>query len=256
MSGFTVNFTDTSTDDGTIVSRSWNFGDGSVSTAVNPSHTYASGGSYNVRLIVTDNDGKSSLIDKNVTIFRRDQSKGIMYIYCIIYGCNSSGLTTNRPTVLRAPSRTPSVSSGAGSSSKSVNNNVGSPSSGTAVATSQVPSQVPVTSGNSSQSFKVASAPRALAAPSNLTVSVLTSGKSKTKTATLNWTDNSSNELEFVIERCEQKGNNKSCNFVELDKVPANTTTYQDVVVNGNYKYRVKARNRFDDSANSKEVKI
>jgi PKD repeat protein len=40
--GLTASFTDASTDsDGSIASRSWNFGDGSSSTSTNPSHTYA-----------------------------------------------------------------------------------------------------------------------------------------------------------------------------------------------------------------------
>src|SRR5207247_5991696 len=52
----TCNFTDTSFDsDGTIASRSWTFGDGGTSTAANPSHTYATGGTYTVTLTVTDN---------------------------------------------------------------------------------------------------------------------------------------------------------------------------------------------------------
>ncbi|MGH8077649.1 MAG: M20/M25/M40 family metallo-hydrolase, partial [Lysobacter sp.] len=42
VSGLTVAFTDTSTDsDGSIASRSWNFGDSTTSTATNPSKTYA-----------------------------------------------------------------------------------------------------------------------------------------------------------------------------------------------------------------------
>lgn len=43
--------------DGTIVSYSWTFGDGATSNQANPSHTYATAGTYNVSLIVTDNDG-------------------------------------------------------------------------------------------------------------------------------------------------------------------------------------------------------
>jgi len=45
--------------DGTIVSYLWNFGDGGTSTAANPSHTYATGGTYNVTLQVTDDGGAS-----------------------------------------------------------------------------------------------------------------------------------------------------------------------------------------------------
>ena len=68
-SGLTANFTDSSTDsDGTIASRSWNFGDGTTSTATNPSHTYAAAGTYNVTLTVTDNGGAVSAVTKPVTV--------------------------------------------------------------------------------------------------------------------------------------------------------------------------------------------
>jgi PKD repeat protein len=68
-SGLTANFTDGSTDsDGTIASRSWNFGDGTTSTATNPSKTYAAAGTYNVQLTVTDNAGATNSITKQVTV--------------------------------------------------------------------------------------------------------------------------------------------------------------------------------------------
>jgi len=68
-SGLTANFTNTSTDsDGTIASRSWNFGDGSTSTLASPSRTYAAAGTYTVALTVTDNLGASHSVSKSVTV--------------------------------------------------------------------------------------------------------------------------------------------------------------------------------------------
>lgn len=56
----TVNFTDASTTPlGTILSWAWNFGDGNTSTLQNPTHTYATAGTYAVSLTVT-NSGETS----------------------------------------------------------------------------------------------------------------------------------------------------------------------------------------------------
>ncbi len=68
-SGLTASFTDTSTDsDGTIASRSWNFGDGGTSTLANPSRTYAASGTYTVALTVTDNASATNTLSKSVTV--------------------------------------------------------------------------------------------------------------------------------------------------------------------------------------------
>ena len=66
--GLTANFTDTSTDDGTIVSWSWDFGDGNTSTVQNPTHTYVAAGSYSVSLTVTDDQSATGQVAQNVTV--------------------------------------------------------------------------------------------------------------------------------------------------------------------------------------------
>jgi len=74
-SGLTCSFTSTSSDpDGSIASYSWTFGDGGTSTAQNPSHSYAAGGSYPVTLTVTDNQGATSApTSKTVTVTAPNQ---------------------------------------------------------------------------------------------------------------------------------------------------------------------------------------
>lgn len=53
-----VSFTGSnSTDDGSISSYAWDFGDGNSSTSADPSHTYTTTDSFSVSLIVTDNEG-------------------------------------------------------------------------------------------------------------------------------------------------------------------------------------------------------
>lgn len=54
--------------DGSIVSYAWNFGDGDTSSAANPSHTYASAGSYTATLVVSDNGGLSSAASVVITV--------------------------------------------------------------------------------------------------------------------------------------------------------------------------------------------
>jgi PKD repeat protein len=89
--GLTANFTDSSTDsDGTIASRAWNFGDGGTSTATNPSHTYASAGTYSVSLTVTDNGGATNTKTTSVPVSSPTNTPPVAN-----FSFTTSGLTAN-----------------------------------------------------------------------------------------------------------------------------------------------------------------
>jgi PKD repeat protein len=67
--GLAVTFSDASTDtDGTIVSWLWDFGDSTTSSSQNPVKVYLGGGSYTVRLTVTDDDGATHFVEKVVDV--------------------------------------------------------------------------------------------------------------------------------------------------------------------------------------------
>ncbi len=62
-------FTDSSSDsDGTVVSWSWDFGGDGTSTVQDPSHTFSADGTYNVSLLVTDNEGATDSVTQAVTV--------------------------------------------------------------------------------------------------------------------------------------------------------------------------------------------
>lgn len=54
--------------DGTIVSYEWDYGDGEFGSGVNPVHEYATGGTYEVTLTVTDDDGATARVTQDVTV--------------------------------------------------------------------------------------------------------------------------------------------------------------------------------------------
>ncbi len=61
----TVNFTDSTTSNGTINGYQWDFGDGGTSTLKNPSHKYTGTGLYTVRLIVSTTNSCADTLIKN-----------------------------------------------------------------------------------------------------------------------------------------------------------------------------------------------
>ena len=84
LSGVVVNFTNTSTGSGTLT-YSWNFGEGAPSTAMNPTHTYNTQGTFNVSLTATNSAGSTTAVKTGY----------------VVVGCqvpNFAGVNTNNAT--------------------------------------------------------------------------------------------------------------------------------------------------------------
>jgi PKD repeat protein len=57
--------------DGTIVSYTWNFGDGTIASGITVTHSYVDDGTYTVTLNVTDNDGATTSLTATKTVLNR-----------------------------------------------------------------------------------------------------------------------------------------------------------------------------------------
>jgi len=99
---------------------------------------------------------------------------------------------------------------------------------------------------NASVGITVTTNPNVINAPSNL------SGKGTKGTATLSWTDNSTNETGFYIERAPSG----SSTFTRIGNVAADVKTFQDHLSRGNYVYRVQAFNATTASAYSNTATV
>jgi PKD repeat protein len=133
---------------------------------------------------------------------------------------------------------------------------------GTALSTSPAPSHVYQNAGTftavlavtdnrgatatAQVTITVSPSPNVVNAPSNLT------GTANKGSAKLNWSDNSSNETGFYIERAPSG----STAFVRVGTVGANVKTFTDVVSRGNYIYRVQAFNGTTVSTYSNSVTV
>lgn len=72
-----VQFKDLSTDsDGSISVWNWDFGDGNTSSSTNPLHVYTNPGNYIVGLLVTDNDGETSTVSREITVDYEEPAPG------------------------------------------------------------------------------------------------------------------------------------------------------------------------------------
>lgn len=64
---FNINFTSNGTGPGTL-SYLWNFGDGSTSTQINPSHSYTTTGNYAITYVISSTNGCSDTLRKDTTL--------------------------------------------------------------------------------------------------------------------------------------------------------------------------------------------
>ena len=99
---------------------------------------------------------------------------------------------------------------------------------------------------HSAESLTITATALTVAAPSGLTATA-----SRT-TVTLRWTDNSSNEGGFYVERAP-KG---STAFARVGQTGANATTFSQTVARGQYVYRVQAFNGTTVSAYSNQASV
>jgi PKD repeat protein len=71
--GTAVTFNTTASDpDGSVVSYSWDFGDGTTSNVASPSHAYTRAGSYTARVTVRDNGGATAGTQVTITVTPSD----------------------------------------------------------------------------------------------------------------------------------------------------------------------------------------
>ena len=266
---------------GQIVSHAWDFGDGNTGTGDTVKHTYDSG-TYTTTLTVTDDEGMTDsatiiiTVDPDtstppvnnqapVSIASSDWTLG--GIAPLVVGFDGSSSYDDDGTIVSYFWDFGDSNTATGGTVEHTYN------SGTYTATLTVTDNDGATSMDSI-SITVDPEPSTPppvyaepAAPTNLTVTLMKTGKGKTKVitgATLNWTDNSDNETGFVVERClEQttgKGKNRVtiCDFSGYEITGANDTSNFSLSIptDSSYRYRVKAENEYGFSIYTNEVPI
>lgn len=247
-SAVTFSAANSSDADGQVVAYQWNLGDGTTSNAAEFSHTYATAGSYQVSLTVTDNDGLTNAattvvqVTNDIPVATIDTMPTVYNIGDTVYfsataSFDNDGIITayewNFGNGQRATGETVSYAYPAGGNftvTLTVTDNAGSLNS---------------TSVNISIED-----PMALSAPTALSAAV--SGTD----VTLSWETSTASEDYFVIERAVKKRGKLS--FVQVGTASAGSTEYLDMVpATGTYWYQVTAVNAlYTATSNSIQVAV
>jgi PKD repeat protein len=256
--------------DGTITLYSWNFGDGANATGTSVAHNYEAG-SYTARLTVTDDQGATDMATVMIVVdgvpppanlapiaqVSADQTTGVAPLSVNFDGSASSD--SDGTITLYSWN----FGDGANATGTSVTHNydVGSYTAMLTVTDDQGATGEATVAITVDSDTGTATAP---AAPTNLTLALVKTGKGKNKVitgATINWTDNSDNEENFIIEQCLEtitgKGKRRvtTCDFVNYTATGIGITSYS-IPTDSGYRYRVRAINAAGESAPTNEVSI
>ncbi|WP_070962575.1 S8 family serine peptidase [Vibrio sonorensis] len=233
--------------DGTVISYLWDFGDGTTSNEKIVSHEYATAGSFQVSLTVTDNDG---LTDSDTTSVQVTNELPV----AVITGLASSYDVTES---IFFDGRASSDAEGNiinydwdfgnGDSDSGATTNYSYPSGGDFTVTLTVTDEAGAS--NSTSSNVTIIDPNVFNAPSNLTA--LVDGFD----VNLTWRDNSNVEVGFVVERgIKFRGR---IVYTELPLVGVDVTSFTDTVSDtGSYRYRVSAENAAGDRVTSETITV
>jgi PKD repeat protein len=220
--------------DGTVSSYEWSFGDGSIASGVTSSHTYSSAGTYTATLTVTDNAGARSSTSVGILVSPPVNQPPVARISAtplsgtapLMVTFNGSSSSDSDGTITGYDW---SFGDGTAGSGATVSHTYSIAGNFNAILT------VTDNSGaRSSASVAVTVNPAVvLNAPTGVSATVVSS------TVTVKWTDTSTGEEGFYVERKLKSAGS----WTRVGQVGANQTSYSETVARGTYNYRVQSFN-------------
>ncbi|HMG35079.1 MAG TPA: glycoside hydrolase family 44 protein [Blastocatellia bacterium] len=218
--------------DGTVSSYAWSFGDGGTASGATASHVYSSAGSFTATLTVTDNVGSRSSTSAVINVSAPANQPPVARISASPTTGTSPLAVSFSGTGSSDPDGSISAyawSFGDGTTASGSTTSHTYSSAGNFTATLTVTDNQGATSSTSVpitvSSAVVLNAPGTLVATASGT------------TVTLMWTDTSTGEGGFYIERTP-KGLGQ---WARVGQVGANATTFSQTVARGSYSYRVQS---------------